>query len=105
MIIDPAGIPALSAASPAVRRKIFAPVPVNVVSNSTPKRGLVDLPVAINSSTTRFASLIGIENPSPIFPLAAPDYNVAIAELTPIILPNESRRAPPELPGLIAASV
>ena len=104
-MIDPAGIPAFSAASPAVRRRIFAPVPVNVVSNSTPKNGLVDLPVAINSSITRLASLIGIEKPSPMFPLTPPEETVAIAELTPMILPKESRSAPPELPGLIAASV
>ena len=36
------------------------------------------------SSMTRFASLIGIEKPSPILPLAPPDESVAIAELTPM---------------------
>ena len=85
--------------------RIFAPVPVYVVSKKIPKTGLVDLPVAINSSTTRFASLNGIENPSPIFPLVPSLDRDAIAELTPMIRPEESRRAPPELPGLIAASV
>ena len=84
MIIDPAGIPAFSAPSPGLRRRIFAPVPVYVVSKKTPRPGRVDLPVAINSSIIRFASLIGIENPSPMLPLVPPDERVAIAELTPI---------------------
>ena len=52
-----------------------------------PRTGRVDLPVAISSSITRLASLIGIENPSPMLPLVPPDESVAIAELTPIIRP------------------
>jgi hypothetical protein len=78
---------------------------VKVVSKKTPKTGRVDLPVAISSSTTRLASLMGIANPSPMLPLDPPDDNVAIAEFTPIIRPCESSSAPPELPGLMAASV
>ena len=54
---------------------------------------------------TRLASLIGIEKPSPILPLVPPEVSVAIAELTPMIRPCASTSAPPELPGLIAASV
>jgi hypothetical protein len=57
------------------------------------------------SSMTRFASLIGIEKPRPIDPLADPLESVAIAELTPMMRPCESISAPPEFPGLIAASV
>jgi hypothetical protein len=57
------------------------------------------------SLATRLASLIGIEKPSPMLPLVLPDDSDAIAELTPTILPCESNSAPPELPGLIAASV
>ena len=49
--------------------------------------------------------MIGIENPSPMLPLVPPEDKVAIAELTPIIRPCESTSAPPEFPGLIAASV
>ena len=57
------------------------------------------------SSITRFASLIGIENPKPMLPLVPPDVSVAIAELTPMMRPCASTSAPPEFPGLIAASV
>ena len=72
-----------------------APIPVNSTSKKTPSTGRVDFPVAMISSMTRFASLIGIENPSPIDPLVPPDESVAIAELTPIIIPWASTRAPP----------
>ena len=54
---------------------------------------------------TRLASLIGIEKPKPIEPLVEPDERVAMAELTPISFPAASIKAPPEFPGLIAASV
>ena len=54
---------------------------------------------------TRLASLIGIEKPSPILPETTPEESVAIAELTPMSLHIESTSAPPEFPGLIAASV
>jgi hypothetical protein len=104
-ITAPAGIPALSAPSPGLRRRMRAPTPVNSVSKKTPRSGRVDFPVSIISSITRFASLIGIENPRPIDPLVPPDESVAIAELTPMIRPCESTSAPPEFPGLIAASV
>ena len=44
------------------------------------------------------------DRPNPMLPVdVAP--NVAIAELTPTILPCASTSGPPELPGLIAASV
>ena len=61
--------------------------------------------MAIISSITRLASLIGIEKPNPIEPLVPPEESVAIAELTPISFPATSTNAPPELPGLMAASV
>ena len=46
-----------------------------------------------------------MEKPRPILPAVPPLDSVAIAELTPIILPCESKSAPPDFPGLIAASV
>ncbi|CAB4989841.1 unannotated protein [freshwater metagenome] len=104
-ITEPAGMPAFSAPSPGTSLRIFAPTPVYVASRFTPNTGRVDLPVAIISSITRFASFIGIENPSPMLPAVPPLESVAIAEFTPIILPCASKSAPPELPGLIAASV
>ena len=104
-IIAPTGIPAFSAPSPGLSFPILAPSPVNVVSKKTPRTGRVDFPVEIISSITRFASLIGIENPRPMLPLVDPLERVAIAELTPMMRPCASISAPPELPGLIAASV
>src|SRR2546425_2284061 len=53
------------------------------------------------SAITRFAVLIGMANPMPMFP---PD-GVKIAVLMPITRPSESNSGPPELPGLMAASV
>ena len=50
---------------------------------------------------------IGIANPTPMLPPSPPRKPpvVAIAELTPITRPPRSTSGPPELPGLIAASV
>jgi hypothetical protein len=79
LMIAPTGIPALSAPSLGLKRAIRAPIPVKVLSKKTPSTGRVDLPVAMISSMTRFASLIGIEKPSPMFPPTPPDERVAIA--------------------------
>ena len=84
---EPAGIPAFSAPSFGLKRPILAPVPVYELSKKTPRTGRVDLPLAINSSITRLASFIGIAKPNPMLPLVPPEDKVAIAELTPMILP------------------
>ena len=58
------------------------------------------------SVATRIARSDGIANPIPMlpdWPLLAPV--VAIEELIPITDPLRSTSGPPELPGLIAASV
>ena len=47
----------------------------------------------------------GIAKPMPTFAPSPVCEPVAICALTPITLPAESRSGPPELPGLIAASV
>jgi hypothetical protein len=61
------------------------------------------------SSATRFAWLIGMEKPTPMFPLWVDedddDPADAMATLTPMISPWALTSAPPELPGLMAASV
>ena len=87
LMTEPAGIPTASAASPGVSLRILAPTPVYVVSKNTPSIGRVDVFVGdvIISSIIRFASVIGIAKPSPMFPLVPPDESVAIAELTPTI--------------------
>ena len=50
---------------------------------------------------------MGIANPNPIEPVCELKLEPrdAIAELTPITAPVASTSGPPELPGLIAASV
>ena len=52
--------------------------------------------------TISFAVLIGIAKPMPTEPLEPP---VAICELIPMTSPRASISGPPELPGLIDASV
>src|SRR5690554_6192712 len=60
----------------------------------------------INSSATRFARFDGIENPTPILPAVSEELDaVAIATLMPMSSPLVFNNAPPELPGLIDASV
>ncbi|SKY67309.1 Uncharacterised protein [Mycobacteroides abscessus subsp. abscessus] len=74
----------------------------------TPRLACVALPLLFRSSlATRMAWSIGMAKPSPMLPLCccsdAPSD--AIAVLIPIKAPLALTRAPPELPGLIAASV
>src|SRR5205823_2741061 len=66
-----------------------------------PSAGWRYRPLWISSGTTRLTTLIGIANPMPSFP---PDCD-RIALVTPITCPLELNNGPPELPGLIAASV
>src|SRR5215472_12672300 len=55
----------------------------------------------MSSGAMRFTTLIGIAKPTPSLP---PDCD-RIDELTPITWPAALNSGPPELPGLIAASV
>ncbi|CAM5732793.1 hypothetical protein STENM223S_09162 [Streptomyces tendae] len=67
------------------------------------------LPVSMSSWATYLAWLIGMAKPRPIepaWPVPKPPLLVDwIAELMPITLPCASSSGPPELPGLIDASV
>ena len=65
---------------------------------ATPSQPRTTRPLAINWLMTTFASLIGIENPMP-WPAAT------IAVLMPMTRPSRLSSGPPELPGLIEASV
>src|SRR5206468_2544007 len=65
---------------------------------------------AMISDAIRFAWSIGMAKPRPMLPpweepAESPADSVAMALLTPITAPPESSSGPPELPGLIAASV
>ena len=68
---------------------------------STPSQPRVTSPLRMICSSTERASVTGIAKPMPIEP---PDCE-KIALLMPIRLPFASTSAPPELPGLIGASV
>ena len=66
------------------------------------------LPLSSSCSTVRRTWLIGIAKPTPMLPdspLSTPPLTVAMAELTPMTSPWRLTSGPPELPGLIAASV
>ena len=69
--------------------------------------GVDDEPVLTISSTMRLAVSIGMAKPRPIEPACEPAAVpiVAMAEFTPITAPVPSSSGPPELPGLMAASV
>ena len=100
---SPALSPAFSAALPGSTLRMRAPEMFGSSPTLTPSWARVALPVRSSSSATRLAWLTGIEKPTPIDPPSAPV--VAIAELMPISWPCMSTSGPPELPGLIAASV
>ena len=59
------------------------------------------VPPPFAEATTTFTMLTGIAKPMP----CEPPEREKIAVLTPISRPARSTSAPPELPGLIAASV
>ena len=74
-----------------------------------PRSPWVAEPSLISSSETRLARLDGIEKPTPMLPDWLPlellPPALAMATLMPISSPLLSSSAPPELPGLIDASV
>ena len=68
----------------------------------TPSHARSILPSALSCGTTDLTVSIGTAKPTPEL---LPPPLVAICELTPITRPSASSSGPPELPGLIAASV
>ena len=68
-----------------------------------PRKACWTLPLVSSWLISLRAVLIGIAKPMPTLPLPLPP--VSIWELIPITLPAASISGPPELPGLIAASV
>ena len=113
---SPACSPAFAAALPGSTETISAPLPTPEFWSSaavrvlTPRNARVAVPFAMSSLAIRCAVFAGIANPTPMFPLCdcdpgAPEATVAIALLMPMTSPAPLTSAPPELPGLIAASV
>ena len=104
-------MPALSAGPPRSTPAISAPrVPSSLKDSatggvtsctSTPIQPRVTLPLLTICSSTILAVDTGMAKPIPI----EPPEREKIAVLMPIRLPAASTSAPPELPGLIAASV
>ena len=74
-----------------------------MVSELTPSQARSTLPLFLSCGRTFCAVSIGTANPMPTLPLPLPP--VSICELMPITRPAASSSGPPELPGLIGASV
>ncbi|MDF2708852.1 MAG: hypothetical protein K0R62_4504 [Nonomuraea muscovyensis] len=72
-----------------------------------PILGRLALPSVTSSCATRRAWLTGMAKPRPMLPLwlLSERLSVAMAELTPTTSPLPLTSGPPELPGLMAASV
>ena len=66
-----------------------------------PTTGRWTRPLEINWGTTRAIVLTAMANPTP----ALSPVLLAMAVFMPIIRPRLSKSGPPELPGLIAASI
>src|SRR6185503_18004377 len=99
---SPRWTPALSAGPPDTTALIRAPPEVASVSD-TLRYGWLTLPPLTSWSTEALTLLLEIAKPTPMLPDAWPE--VAIAVLMPITSPDMFTSAPPEFPGLIAASV
>lgn len=89
---------------------IFAPPVPSSRETDAPIFAYTGLPVWISCWATYLAWLIGIAKPRPMEPdwpepPRPPLVDDWIAELMPITAPEESSSGPPELPGLIEASV
>ncbi len=67
--------------------------------------GNVATPVSMSCAAVRPAWLLGMEKPRPMLPPTCPPGAWAMAEFMPTTSPRMLTRGPPELPGLIAASV
>ena len=80
------------------------------MSRVTPITGWVALPVLMSCSATRLPWLTGIAKPRPMLPPWPPPSSeplsaARMALLMPITRALDSISGPPELPGLIGASV
>jgi len=105
-----AGPPGVTDRTPgALAGPICAPTPAKLVLMSAPRTACAARPDRISSVATSRAWLIGIANPSPMLPPSAPvsgsPPSVSMAALTPMTCAWAFTSGPPELPGLIGASV
>jgi len=73
---------------------------------TTPRATCLTLPSLMISSATRLTRLDGMAKPMPIEPAESDEAAVeAMDELIPITWPAALKVGPPELPGLMAASI
>src|SRR4051812_9648575 len=100
---SPCRRPALAAGPPELTLPMTAPVAVADSERLTPRYGWLTLRPFMRASATVRALSLGMAKPTPMLPLDWPE--VAIAVLTPMSSPFVLTSAPPELPGLMAASV
>ena len=108
--MSPARSPALAAGDPAemsvtsipdgVGRLAWRAVSAVRLSPSTPAQAVTNLPL-LAPRRKDFTMLEGMAKPMPMLP----PVREKMAVLTPTSLPSRSTSAPPELPGLIEASV
>ena len=111
-ITSPGSTPAFSAAPPGVTSATIAPMRLvspkssnpsrGTASTETPMRPRITLPVCSCGSRSRTV-LLGTANPIPMFPSLR--ALVMMAVFMPMTSPRTLSSGPPELPGLIAASV
>src|SRR3954462_13520174 len=101
-ILSPGLTPALAAGPPGPALLTTAPDWSFAVPLVTPRKAWWILPPCSICGTTCLMVDTGTAKPTPA--LESP-LSVLICELTPITWPRPSSTGPPELPGLIAASV
>ena len=99
---SPTFMPASAAGADAVTPATNAPVPVVVSCVCTPRYARSTFWPCSRRGTTWRTVFDGTAKPTPTLP---PPPAVRIALVTPMTRPIESSSGPPELPGLIAASV
>ena len=71
----------------------------------TPSAGRITRPLSSNCLITSTTSLLGMANPIPSTLTPEPAELAILLELIPMTWPAILINAPPELPGLMAASV
>ncbi len=103
VITSPVFRPAFVGRAAAVTPPTFAPALPWAVPTETPRYGWLTFPPLMIAWATSLARLPGMAKPTPMLPSPWPE--VAIAVLMPTTWPARLTSAPPELPGLIAASV
>src|SRR4030095_11278063 len=79
-----------------------------LLSEEIPKYGYLYAPSRIRNGTMRFTRLMEIEKPTPEFTALPVDCSIFVVRmdwLMPMTSPFRLNNGPPELPGLMAASV